>query len=186
MLTILASAKPSKKLVVKSTGKYGKGIFAGEDIRKGEVIYVLSGERMNLAEMISRVNSKKEYIDDPLQIGKRTYIDLDTFSHTFNHNCDPNAGIRKNSELFALRDIKKGEEITYDYSATIAPTKWHMKCKCGSHKCRKILSDVRSIPKGQLEKYKKLGALQKYMKPLLKEVEAGHYTIPKYEILNFF
>jgi len=141
---------------------------------------------MSLDEFAKRVKSKKEFIDDPLQIGKRTYIDLDALSRTFNHSCDPNAGIRKNSELFALRDIKKGEEITFDYSVTIAPTKWHMKCKCGLKNCRKILGDVLSISKKQLKKYKELGALQKYMKPLLKEVEAGHYTMPKYEILNFF
>ena len=138
---------------------------------------------MNPDEMARRVKSKKEFIDDPFQIVRRTYIDLDEFSRTINHSCDPNGGIRKTSELFALRDIKKGEEITYDYSATIAPTRWHMKCKCGSKNCRKILGDVLSIPKRQLKKYKELGALQKYMKLLLKEVEAGHYTMPRYEIL---
>lgn len=172
-----------KKLVIKSTKKYGNGVFTAKEIKKGEVIHVLSGERMNPDEMARRVKSKKEFIDDPFQIGKRTYIDLDEFSRTINHSCDPNGGIRKNSELFALRDIKKGEEITYDYSATIAPTRWSMKCKCGSKNCRKILGDVLSIPKKQLKKYEELGALQRYMKPLLKEVEAGHYTMPKYEIL---
>jgi len=173
----------SKKLEIKSTKKYGNGIFAIEEIKKGEVIHVLSGEKMNPDEFAKRVNSKKEYIDDPFQIGKRTYIDLDEFSRNINHSCDPNGGIRKMSELFALRDIKNGEEITYDYSATIAPTRWSMKCKCGSKNCRKILGDVLSIPKKQLKKYKELGALQKYMKPLLVEAEAGHYTMPKYEIL---
>ncbi|MFA5745065.1 MAG: SET domain-containing protein-lysine N-methyltransferase [Candidatus Paceibacterota bacterium] len=183
MLTVLASVRPSKKLVIKSTKKYGNGVFATEEIKKGEVIHVLSGQRMDSVEMAKRVNSKKEYIDDPFQIGKRTYIDLNEFSRTFNHSCDPNGGIRKRSELFALRDIKNGEEITYDYSATIAPTRWSMKCKCGSKNCRKILGDVLSIPKKQRRKYKELGALQKYMKPLLAEAEAGHYTMPKYEIL---
>ena len=179
----LAFAKPTKKLVIKPTKKYGNGVFAGWDIKNREVIHILSGEKMNPAEMARRVNSKREYIDDPFQIGRRTYIDLDKLSRTFNHSCDPNGGIRKTSELFALRDIKKGEEITYDYSTTIAPTRWHMKCRCGSKNCRKVLGDVLSIPKAQLNKYKKLGALQKYMKPLLKEVESGHYIMPKYEIL---
>jgi len=183
MLTILASARSSSKLVIKPTKKYGNGVFAKRDIKKGEVIHVLFGERMNLDEFVRRVNSKKEYIDDPFQIGRRTFIDLDELSRTINHSCDPNGGIRKNSELFALRDIEKGEEITYDYSATIAPTKWQMKCKCGSKNCRKTLGDVLSIPKKQLKKYKELGALQKYMRPLLKEVEEGRYTMPRYEIM---
>ena len=172
-----------KKLVIKSTKKYGNGVFAVEEIKKGEVIHTLSGDRMDSVEMANRVTSKKEYVDDPLQVGKRTYIDLNEVSRTFNHNCDPNAGLRKRSELFALRDIKRGDEITFDYSTTIAPTRWRMKCKCGSENCRKILGDVLSIPKKQLKKYKELGALQRYMKPLLKEVEAGRYIMPKYEII---
>lgn len=35
--------------------------FSGRDIKKGEVVHVLSGERMNLGEFVKRVNSKKEY-----------------------------------------------------------------------------------------------------------------------------
>lgn len=135
------------KLIIKSTKKYGNGVFATGDIKQGDVIYILSGDRMDWSELIKRVTSKKEYIDDPFQVGRRTYIDLDDFSRTFNHSCDPNGGIRKNSELFALRDIKKGEEITYDYSMTIGPTRWHMACKCGSKNCRKVLGDALSVPK---------------------------------------
>ena len=172
----------NKKLVIKYTRKYGKGVFAGEDVKKGEVVRELSGERMTIDDFIRKVNSGKENIDDPLQIGRRTYLDYDELSRTINHSCDPNCGVRKVTELFALRDIKKGDEITYDYSSVIAPTVWQMKCKCGSKNCRKIIKDVLSIPKRQREKYKKLGAFQTYMKVLLKEVDAGIYKTPKYEI----
>ena len=170
-------------LKIRDTKKYGKGVFAGEDIKKREIIHILSGERMDLMELVEKINSDTENIDDPLQIGRRTYIDLDKISRTFNHSCNPTAGIRKVSEMFALRDIKKGEEITYDYSSIIAPTEWKMRCKCGHKNCRGLLRDILSLPKKQLEYYKKIGALQKYMKPLLKEVESGKYKIPKYELL---
>lgn len=173
----------NKKLKVKDTGKYGKGVFATEDIREGEIIHVLSGEIIDLNDIVERVNSKNENIDDPFQISKRTYIDLDEFSRTFNHGCDPNGGIRKKSELFALRDIKKGEQITYDYSLTIAPTEWKMRCKCGSKICRKILGDVLSVPQKRLLEYKDAGALQDYMKRLLSTIKNGKYKIPRYEVL---
>lgn len=171
------------KLTIKDTGKYGKGVFAVENIKKGKIIYVLNGKRFDTMDMVKRINSDKENIDDPLQVGKRTYIDLDKISHAFNHSCDPNTGIRKRSEMFALRDIKKGEELTYDYSSVIAPTEWKMKCKCNSKNCRKILGDILSLPKKQIEHYKKIGALQKYMKPILRDIESGKYKIPKYELL---
>lgn len=173
----------ANKLAVKPTGKYGNGVFAKKDIAKGEVIYVLSGQRMTLNDLVRKVNSGKEYIDDPFQIGRKTYIDLDKLSRTFNHSCDPNGGLRKNSELFALKDILQGEQITYDYSLTISPTKWEMRCKCGAKNCRKILGDILSVPKVQLMKYQENGALQRYMKLLLKEIRSGKYKMPKYEIL---
>ncbi len=173
-----------KKIVIKLTKKYGSGVFANDNIKNGETIHILTGEKMTLGEFVTKVNSGEEYIDDPFQIGRRTYIDLNELSRTFNHSCDPNGGIRNQSELFALRDIKKGEELTYDYSTTVSPTVWSMKCKCGSEKCRKIIRDILSIPKSQIKKYKKVGALQTYMKPILKEIEAGAYKIPRYETLS--
>lgn len=175
-----SNTKP--KLEVRDTKKYGKGVFAGNDIKKGTIIYTLGGKKMDVTELVSKVNSDKENIDDPFQVGKRTYMDLDEMSRTFNHSCNPNTGIRKVSEMFALRDIKKGEELTYDYSLTISPTVWNMKCKCGAKNCRKSLGDVLSIPKNRLKEYKEAGALQRYMKLLLKEIEGGNYKIPKYEL----
>lgn len=168
-------------LTVKTTCRYGRGVFAASDIAKGTVIHVLSGERITLDEFVNRIFRGEERLDDPLQIGRRTYLDLDEFSRLFNHACEPNAGLRKTSELFALRNIRGGEEIVYDYSATIAPTVWQMRCACHAGTCRKILGDIRSIPRRQLETYKQAGALQRYMKPLLKEIETGSYELPAYE-----
>jgi len=171
------------KLVVSDTERYGQGVFAGESIKTGRVIHVLCGDRMDVMELVRRVNANKERINDPFQIGKRTYLDLDRVSNSFNHSCDPNTGIRKNSEMFALKDIEEGQQLTYDYSSIISPTEWKMKCKCGSNNCRKILGDILSLPKKQLNYYKKVGALQRYMRSLLREIESGRYKIPKYELL---
>lgn len=183
MQKIFQYNKFSPKLEVRDTKKYGKGVFAAEDIKKGRIIYVLGGERVDGMDLIEKVNSDNENIDDPFQVGKRTYIDLDETSRTFNHSCDPSTGIRKTSEMFALRDIKEGEELTYNYSLTIAPTEWRMKCRCGSENCQKVLGDISSVPKKRREYFKKLGALQRYMKSVLKEVESGTYKIPRYELL---
>ena len=155
------------KLEIGDTSKYGEGVFAKEDIAKGEIIKILSGEIISLAECLKRINGGDEVNDDPLQIGSELYIDLDYLSHAFNHSCQPNAGLRKTSELFALKNILKGEEITYDYSTTVGPnipaSEWLMKCDCGSIKCRKLIGNILTIPKNDLENYKKLGALQEYI-----------------------
>jgi hypothetical protein len=172
-----------KKFAIKDTSKYGKGVFASRDIKKGEVIRVFGGKTMGINDFVEQVNTDKEDIDDPLQVGKRTYLNLDKTSRSFNHSCDPNAALRKRSELFALQDIPKGKEITYDYSLTIAPTKWAMRCKCGSKNCRKVLGDVLSVPKTRLTEYRRLGALQEYMRRLLTQIKKdGGYKMPAYEL----
>ena len=161
----------SPKVEVKDTQKYGIGAFAGEDIKKGQFIHTLSGERVSLQECWDRINKEDEALTDPLQIALEEYIDLDEFSRTFNHSCDANMGLKNESDLFALRDIKKGEELTFDYSTTVGPnipkTEWYMDCSCGSKKCRKIISNVLTIPKKELDSYIKEGFLQDY---ILKEL----------------
>jgi SET domain-containing protein len=174
--------KKLPKIIIKDTGRYGRGIFAGEDIKRGQVIYTLSGKNYSGLDLVEKVNSDKENIDDPLQVGKKTYIDLNRISRIFNHSCDPTAGVRKRSELFALNNIKKDAQITYDYSSVIAPTEFKMRCYCGSKKCRKIISDIRSIPKKQLLFYKEMGALQSYMKKIVTEINNKTYKIPRYEL----
>ena len=174
-----------RTFLVKNTRRYGKGVFARRSIAKGEVIHVLGGETVSARDIVERLNAGKENIDDPLQVGKRTYIDLDKLSRTFNHSCDPNAALRKRSELFAIKDIPKDAEITYDYSLTIAPTEWSMRCICGAKNCRKMLGDVLSIPRAARAQYLKLGAVQDYMKKLLAGVERdGTYRMPAYEIAS--
>jgi hypothetical protein len=89
----MKTTKRQIKLKIKNTQKYGMGVFADEDIGQGEIVHVLSGERLKSSEMIRRILLDKEEINDPLQVGKRTYIDLDKLSRTFNHSCSPTVGI---------------------------------------------------------------------------------------------
>lgn len=55
-------------------------------------------------------------------------------SDYINHSCDPNC-IMVNKILFAIKDIKTGEQITYDYSNFIYDD-WYMDCLCGSENCK--------------------------------------------------
>lgn len=62
-----------------------------------------------------------------------------------NHSCDPNCGFLNNtimSELYAIRDIEPGEEITFDYQCMDTENSFYsgMICKCGSANCRLVLN----------------------------------------------
>lgn len=87
--------------------------------KKGQTICFLEGELCSLDEILKRVDEGKEEPSDPLGIDEEQYLDLNELSRTFNHSCNPNSFIKGKNELVALRDIKKGEEITFDYSTTM-------------------------------------------------------------------
>ena len=64
----------------------------------------------------------------------------------FNHSCGPNCEAQENQKgtkvyIVALRDIKKGEELTYDYGLVLdgritKKRRNEYKCLCGTPECR--------------------------------------------------
>jgi hypothetical protein len=66
----------------------------------------------------------------------------------------PNAGIADDVFLAAIRDIKKDEEITFDYS-TISADDWKMGRRCGAPCCRGVVGNYRDLPESLKAKYDK-------------------------------
>lgn len=56
-----------------------------------------------------------------------------------NHSCNPNVGFKDQIELIAMRDIKVGEEICFDYAMSESLTE-PLECKCGSADCRRVIT----------------------------------------------
>ena len=159
----------------------GKGGFALRDIEKGETICVMKGESRTFAyfEEIHRAGNSRISCDQ-LQIGVRTYIATERPYVYLNHSCDPNAGIRGERAMTALRNISRGEEITYDYSATEWTVQdyppyytdgWPMDCNCRSSVCRKRVGCFPYLPKSLQEKYVHSGVIQDHILERLKEPE---------------
>jgi uncharacterized protein len=154
-------------VVVKDTERCGRGVFATEPIRAGTLIHILSGERMPAVRCNALVREGVVWNDDPLQIRHHEFFVLDSFSHCFNHSCDPNAGLREESSLFALCDISPDEEIRYDYS-TCVPTnvpiaEWVMRCSCGSRNCRELIGHVLTLSADRIVFYLEQRAFQAHM-----------------------
>jgi len=85
-------------------------------------------------------------------LNKRHDIDGNVSHNTarfINHSCDPNCEteiIRGHIWIIALRDIKKGEEISYNYNYEIEDYKDHA-CQCGSNRCIGYILDEDQWPK---------------------------------------
>ena len=156
------------KLVIKKSKLGGRGSFAPKRIIKGSHILSFYGELIDLDEVDRRIAAGKERADDPLQVDDLMFLDIDDDSFYINHNCGPNAFLRGYAELVAQKDIEEGQEITFDYSATVGKNiDWWMNCICGSKNCRKRIGNVSTIPENQLNKYYQAGGLQDYIRKQL-------------------
>lgn len=139
----------------------GHAAFATKNYRVGDVICLMRGKRGRLNDMDNASKNFRRAIMDPLQIGQETFIDLAKPYIYFNHSCDPNAGLKRTNTLFALKKIRVGEEITYDYSTNVDES---FICKCGSRNCRKVIVDFFGLPASLQRRYIQRGAVQNFIR----------------------
>lgn len=139
----------------------GKGVFAKRLVKRGERIVEFVGNVIPFEEAAKKQN---ERAGDALQIEKRWYINSQEPAVLFNHSCNPNAGIRDDRFLTAIKDIFSGEEICYDYSTTMDEDFWTLSCRCGSGACRGLVTDFRHLPEEVRNMYLDLGVVQRFIK----------------------
>jgi len=150
-----------KDFVVGNTAK-GKGVFVSRRFGKGEFIVKFNGKVYHRNDNPAGLDEDDNHY---LQIGKDTFIGpSDTIDDMINHSCSPNSGLKvgKDVLLFAIKNIQKGEEITYDYS-TVQDDGWKMKCLCKKRNCRKVVRDFQHLPARIQKKYIKLGIVPDYI-----------------------
>ena len=127
---------------------------------KGELITVLKGEKVIPKDLKYHGGNFRKAQINPLQIGKALYLELETPYLYFNHSCNPNSGIRGEATLYAIKNINKGEEITFDYSTTMDES---FRCKCGAKICRKIIVDFLALPQRTQQYYARKKALPRFI-----------------------
>ncbi|MFA5925454.1 MAG: SET domain-containing methyltransferase [Parcubacteria group bacterium] len=138
---------------VRKTEKNGKGLFAKTNIKKGEKVAIFGGYIMTLKEFFKLPPDVMHYasqIDEEMVMGIKKMSELED-SCFFNHSCDPNLGYRGQIFLVAMRNIRKNEELCFDYGMDLHPSKTRnpkdvkrfdkLECQCGSKRCRKIVTE---------------------------------------------
>uniref|UniRef100_A0A0N4UEJ3 SET domain-containing protein n=1 Tax=Dracunculus medinensis TaxID=318479 RepID=A0A0N4UEJ3_DRAME len=106
-------------------------------------------------------------------------------SRFINHSCKPNCEIQSINGIlrigiFALRSIKKEEELSYRYSYDF---EYFSKCLCNSSKCCGFIGDSASLTAKEIEliRKKKLLLLRN-----LRSCVGNHQTLPKLGIFYTF
>lgn len=149
-----------KRLIVARSSIHSWGLFAGEDIESGDMVVEYVGEliresvanvRERRYELALQAKGSTEMASSYLfRLSSDLVIDAThkgNMSRFVNHSCDPTCVARVVSAdvrrivMYARRDIRKGEEITYDYKFPLEddPHK-KIKCLCGSRNCRGTLN----------------------------------------------
>jgi len=169
---------PSKRYwTVRSSSIHNRGIFARTDIPKDSPIIEYVGEKITKAESQRRgdalINRAKK------SGGAAVYIftlnsrhDLDggkgrNPARYINHSCAPNCEayiIRGRIWIYSLRDIKAGDELTYNYGFDVDTWDEHP-CRCGTQRCVGYIVDEAQWPQllkkmQKLEKDAKSGRLK--------------------------
>ncbi len=162
-----ASLANSPLVEARDSQIHGRGVYALAPIKKGTRIMEYLGERISHAEADARYEKKGE--DDGHTFlfiaSNRTVIDAGVDGNDarfINHSCNPNCEtVIENSRVFidAIRNIKPGEELGYDYQLTWESTDDPAElalyaCRCGARKCRGTMLDKEPTDKREADKKK--------------------------------
>ncbi len=163
-------APPSgRRIQTRRSGVHGKGVFAVQPIPKGDKVIEYVGE------IITWKEADRRHPHDPKDPNHTFYFHLDdkhvidalyggNSSRWINHACEPNCEADvEHGRVFikALRNIRPGEELNYDYGLVIdTPLTPELKaeyaCWCGAPSCRgTMLASADEDKKSKKKKKKK-------------------------------
>jgi SET domain-containing protein len=145
----------SSKFEVRRSKIHGSGVFAAKNIKKGEFIIGYKGLLRSHQEVDAAYDGEDETGHTFLFTLNEDYV-LDANikgneARWINHSCDPNCdsehidaedgdNSKDRIEIKAIRDIKAGEELSYNYGIRLVERhtpklKKLWACLCGSQKC---------------------------------------------------
>ena len=149
---VASVASKQRRIQTRQSGVHGKGVFAVQDIAEGETIIEYVGE------IISWPEAQRRHPHDPKDPNHTFYFSLEdgnvidalfggNSSRWINHSCDGNCDADEDGGrvfIKALRNIKAGEELNYDYGLIIderytKKLKAEYPCWCGAKTCRGTL-----------------------------------------------
>jgi len=120
---------------------HGLGVVAVENIKEGELVFVYGGVVVPKQEIESywkQIGHVGIQVEDDFWICPTSREELEQ-QGVINHSCYPNVGFISQLSLVVIRDIKSGEEITFDYAFTESFME-DFECKCNSDNCRHLIT----------------------------------------------
>ena len=114
----------------------GHGVFAREPVEEGAVLAVWGGRILHRSRLESLSDREREL---SLQVEEDHFLALlgpPDPADLINHSCHPNAGLRGQVVLVAMRAIAADEEVCFDYAMSESTPGDTFQCRCGAENCR--------------------------------------------------
>ena len=126
---------------VKKSNIDKRGLYASKNIKSGSKIINYIGKLISKKE--TETNPKFDNGKDIYLFNLNNKYDLDgdynwNTARLINHSCNPNCEVYgKGLKIWvtAIKDIKKGDELSYDYGFGYDVDYKQFPCKCGSQNC---------------------------------------------------
>ena len=118
-----------------------KGLYANQNIKKGTRIIEYKGKIVSVKETSKNPKFDNEKAIYLFNLNKRYDLDGDFKFNTarlINHSCEPNCEVTGEGLkvwVYAIKDIKKNEELSYDYGFSYDKNYKQFPCKCGANNC---------------------------------------------------
>ena len=167
---------PYTETVIIGKSKHGTGIFATRDLPKHTFLFKITGRPLNFKQTLD-LGKDECYA---LRVGMDQYIIPSDPFRLSNHSCSPNCGVNSRLEFFTLENIRKNEELCWDYSTSMLERHWIMNCNCGCPGCRHIISDFDLLPDTLQEKYMDMGIVFPFIARIMKKWQKPKSVIPSF------
>jgi len=124
-------------VITRDSRIHGMGGYARCDIPAGTRVIEYVGERISKTESVRRCEADNQYIfaiNDEWDVDGSVSWNPARF---INHSCAPNCEAEWDEDriwIVALRDVKAGEELSYNYGYDLVDYRQHP-CRCGTDGC---------------------------------------------------
>ena len=159
----LALLRSCLYLYLAETPPLGLGVMTARPLARGAVVVAdedgsLRRRALPLARALAQGWDRGR---DLFQIGPDLFVPpRGFFDDLFNHACEPTGGwqlTERGARFVALRDLRAGEELTYDYSCHLLSADERMACGCGGPACRGTVGPFWTLPPTLQARYRGLG-----------------------------
>ncbi|MEO6595566.1 MAG: SET domain-containing protein-lysine N-methyltransferase [Planctomycetota bacterium] len=141
-------------------------VVAIDDMPAGANLLFVNGRITAEPSRYSVQVGANEHVDPPVPANLEDDMDRHVWRF-LNHSCAPNAMLRERT-LIALRDIARGEEVTFDYATTEYDMAAPFPCGCGAPACRGVISGFKHLTPEQQQAL--LPHLAAHLRPLAAQV----------------